>query len=652
MDLHCNRSRACPPPGSRLASWFRAGAFLLPLLLLPALLSAGDPPERGKTISAEVEAAVAGGGSARVIIFLDLPEAALAERSRRKEEIARAQERLLTILTGQDFTTRWRYETVPALAGDLKAPGLSKLAGLPGVLRVDLDPPVEAHLAQSVPIIKADQMRSLGHRGQGITVAILDSGIDTDHLDLSDDLVAQECFCTGGCCPNGTSRMSGAGSAEDGNGHGTNVAGIVTAKGVISPIGVAPDSKIVAIRVLNDSGQSCCSSDVVAGLDWIAANRPDVKVVNMSLGSFALFTGNCDTAASWTLAYASAINNLRSLGVTTFASAGNNASGTQMAAPACIANTLSVGATYDANIGGVGYTACTDSTTSTDKVTCFSNSNSTTDVFAPGAAITSSWLAGLTATYYGTSQASPHAAGCAADLLSANAFLTPAQIETALESSGVPVTDPKNNLTFPRIDCLGALASLGACIDLDGDGYGQPGSAECPNGGAADCDDSHPTVYPGAPQICDGRNNDCNAPGWPAVPPNEVDADSDTHPLCNDCNDSQASVYPGAPQLCDGINNDCNAPGWPAVPPNEVDGDSDGRLLCNDCNDANASIYPGAPQTCDGLNNDCNSPAWPGLAGTNEADDDGDTLTECQGDCADVNASTYPGATRPRCTAP
>src|SRR6185436_14560220 len=119
------------------------------------------------------------------------------------------------------------------------------------------------------------------------------------------------------------------------------------------------------------------------------------------------------------------------------------------------------------------YSVCSDSSTFTNKVTCFSNSNATTDIFAPGAAITSCYLNGGVTTYYGTSQASPHAAGCAADLFSANPALTPAQIETALKTSGVSVVDPKNNRTFPRIDCLGALAALGACIDLDGDGYGK-----------------------------------------------------------------------------------------------------------------------------------------------------------------------------------
>ena len=77
-----------------------------------------------------------------------------------------------------------------------------------------------------------------------------------------------------------------------------------------------------------------------------------------------------------------------------------------------------------------------------------------------------------------------------------------------------------------------------------------------------------------------------------------------------------------------------------------LDDDGDGLSECGgDCNDANAAVSPGADQICgDGLNNDCLDPAWPALAGTNEADDDGDALSECDGDCLDTEAAVHPGA--------
>jgi hypothetical protein len=304
--------------------------------------------------------------------------------------------------------------------------------------------------------VNLDALHTLGYTGKGVTVAVLDSGLDTDHADLSDDLVAQQCFCYAsgaGCCPNGSTTQSGAGAAEDGNGHGTNVTGIITSRGAVAPLGGAPDAQVVAIRVLDNAGIFCCTSDITAGLDWIINNRPDVNLVNMSLGTNALFTGNCDNTYSWTQALATAINTLRSNGVLSFASSGNDRSGASMSAPACIANTISVGAVYDANVGYQERFGCTDSTTQADQVTCFSNSNSTTDLFAPGAPTFSTGRFGGNSAYYGTSQASPLAAACAAVLLEKDLALSPDEVEAALESSSTLVTDTTNGLSFPRLDC-------------------------------------------------------------------------------------------------------------------------------------------------------------------------------------------------------
>jgi hypothetical protein len=127
--------------------------------------------------------------------------------------------------------------------------------------------------------------------------------------------------------------------------------------------------------------------------------------------------------------------------------------------------------------------------------------------------------------------------------------------------------------------------------DDDGDGLS-------PCGG--DCDDTKASVYPGAPQICDGLNNDCTDPSWPALTGSEVDQDGDGLSMClGDCDDARPSVYPGAPQLCDGINNDCGDPNWPMVPANEADADGDGVRVCqNDCNDSDGTIWstPGEVQ--------------------------------------------------------
>jgi subtilisin family serine protease len=148
--------------------------------------------------------------------------------------------------------------------------------------------------------------------------------------------------------------------AEDGNGHGTHVSGIAASDGSVSPVGVAPQAQLVAIKVLRDNGSGYLS-DTVAALDWIYTNNAslNVKVVNMSLGSLDLYTPPCDGAYP---AMTTAINNLRNIGVISFAASGNNANATQMSLPACISSTVvSVGAVYDANVGRINWGICTRS---------------------------------------------------------------------------------------------------------------------------------------------------------------------------------------------------------------------------------------------------------------------------------------------------
>jgi N-acetylneuraminic acid mutarotase len=134
--------------------------------------------------------------------------------------------------------------------------------------------------------------------------------------------------------------------------------------------------------------------------------------------------------------------------------------------------------------------------------------------------------------------------------------------------------------------------------DCDGDGL---------TAVAGDCNDRNANVYPGAAQICDGVNDDCDDPTWPAIPSDEIDYDEDGAPFCRDCDDYNGAVYAGAATICDGLNNNCDDPAWPAVPVDETDGDGDGAPICHlDCDDANPQVGPGFWEQCDGYDNDCN----------------------------------------------
>ena len=130
---------------------------------------------------------------------------------------------------------------------------------------------------------------------------------------------------------------------------------------------------------------------------------------------------------------------------------------------------------------------------------------------------------------------------------------------------------------------------LGSTVDNDGDGF-----SEC----QGDCNDGNAAVYPGAPEICDGLNDNCSDPLWPAVPPGEANADGDAFLLCQgDCDDNRASAYPGAPELCNGLDDDCDG-----VVDNNADASCDDGNPCTDdaCHDGRCDHVGNSAQCDDG----------------------------------------------------
>ena len=203
------------------------------------------------------------------------------------------------------------------------------------------------------------------------------------------------------------------------------------------------------------------TAQVISGLEWVYDNHPEVRVINMSLGTNARFSGYCDSAAAFASVFAQEIDAFRARGTLVFVSSGNNAATDSMQVPACIRNATSVGATYDANFASVSFPGiCTDAPASVDQITCFTNSNVTLDLLAPGAVITSTGRGGGTSSFLGTSQASPHCAGAAAILMEVQPLLTPDEIEAVLKATGKPIFDARNGVTTTRIDLLAAVQSV------------------------------------------------------------------------------------------------------------------------------------------------------------------------------------------------
>ncbi|WP_051309187.1 S8 family peptidase [Desulfogranum japonicum] len=309
-------------------------------------------------------------------------------------------------------------------------------------------------LASSIPLIAADKIHELGITGKGIEVAILDSGVDSDHPDLQSALLAEQCFCFnpgGGCCPNGSASQTGAGSAEDDHGHGTHVSGIIASRGNISAKGVAPGSGITMVKMLDSNNSFYSSSDIVRALDWLNINRPGLDVVNMSLYTNATFSETCDSTYAWTQALYRAVANLTAKNVVVVAIAGNNGEAQIVTAPGCLSNVISVGATD-----------------SDDTVARFSNSHTSVKYFAPGVNIVSDAIGGGTKSMSGTSMAAPHVAGAAALIRQASPGVSNAQMMQALSNNGVDITD-WNGLTRPRIQIYDALCSLVNCSTLGED---------------------------------------------------------------------------------------------------------------------------------------------------------------------------------------
>jgi len=297
------------------------------------------------------------------------------------------------------------------LSATVRRSTLPSIERLPEVTRVWPDREVTAYLDKSVPMIGADRAGAeLGLTGQGITVAVVDSGVDYTHPDLGAGIGP------GFKVVGGYDAYNNDEDPMDDLGHGTHVAGIIAANGGVR--GVAPDARILAVKVLNSGGSGSWST-VVAGVEWAVKNG--AQVINMSLGG----VGTPDDPVS------QSVDNAVQAGVLVVVAAGNSGpSFYTLGSPGMARLALTVGAVD-----------------TSDQLARFSSRGPAPDTFqikpeilAPGVAIRSTFPRGLCAgcdasgyrRFNGTSMASPHVAGAAALLLQAHAGWTPVQVRAAL----------------------------------------------------------------------------------------------------------------------------------------------------------------------------------------------------------------------------
>jgi subtilisin family serine protease len=392
---------------------------------------------------------------------------------RRWAEIAARRATVLTGVPAGQYTLRRRYRALSGFATWASAAAIDALARHPEVVSISLDRRVHMSLDEGAPLVGADAAHTAGWTGSGITVAVLDTGFDSNHPDLANDLIAEACFCNDhpspnkGCCPDESAEQTGPGAAEDDEGHGTSVSGIITSDNAVD-LGVAPNASIVAVKVLDSSG-SGSFSDVAAALDWVLTSGIPlgVDVVNLSLGDGVEY-GNGLSFPCTGSNTANAIALLAAAEVAVFVASGNDAYDNGIQFPACTPEAISVGGVYDASLGSLSWcansscseTLCTDRNTSADKFVCHTNSGLALDLLAPDWKTTTSAMGGGKTDFGGTSAASPYAAAQAAILLEADDTLTPDEIRDLLVSTGTPVINPDNGLSFPRADVEQALIAL------------------------------------------------------------------------------------------------------------------------------------------------------------------------------------------------
>ena len=286
--------------------------------------------------------------------------------------------------------------------------------------------------------------------GDGIGVAIVDTGIDLGHPDLGSPIDAFSAF---------------GGSCADDEGHGTHVAGTVAARdNTIDVIGVAPKAQLYCVKVLDSTG-SGSDAEVMAGLDWVLVNhalvQPNIRVINMSLGR----PGSVDDNPS----FHELIKSLEAAGVAVVVAAGNDAlAEISQKIPAAYSEVIAVASTTA--LTGSNQCRRLSAPIAADTASYFTTDGAKVVVSAPGedaenvsrgclissTGILSTQFGGGTTRMSGTSMASPHVAGVVARHFQANPAFTLSDVRQFLaldaeRKTVAPFDSPTSSYTFDGV---------------------------------------------------------------------------------------------------------------------------------------------------------------------------------------------------------
>lgn len=399
-------------------------------------------------------------------------------------EIEAIEAPVLSSLSTNEFKLRYRFENQAGFSGEVTLDALEKLLSNPRIESIEPVYELKLQTRQGIPLMNASAYRSM-YNGAGTAIAIVDTGIDYMHpklggapLAINNKVIDGNDF---GC--NDPDPMPDQSVCPDDSGypenhaHGTCCAGI--AAGDLGSVGdyiggVAPGAKLYALKVIDENCQMWTDAALKAW-EWCVNNKnlnPDnpILVISHSLGGGRYKKSEDDTR----YAEVEMANRVVQAGITLLAASGNEGYSDSIGAPACLNNIISVGAVYDADLGNVNLPAVPCSEYARiDNVPCYSNTAYFLDILAPATnAYTTDIVgqAGYTSgnyfeNYGGTSAACPYAAGAVACLQSAakeltGEFLSPHEIRHILRSTGDAVTDPKADITKPRINLARAIEKI------------------------------------------------------------------------------------------------------------------------------------------------------------------------------------------------
>ena len=337
------------------------------------------------------------------------------------------------------FEPSWRFHHIPIIAGTIETELLDDLLNVEGVVFLTLNGELRIALDNAIGIHHVDTVWDYGYTGEGISIAIIDTGIDPLHVglnDFDDDPTTNDPKVVAFYDALDDSGDDGSGETEpyDDQGHGSHCAGISAGTGAVdeNPMGgddskpyrgVAPDAWLVGVKVL-DSGGSGSFAEVMRGMEWTIDNKIkyNIRAASMSLGGVWLVELTQEQEERIT----HLANEMVAAGISLMIAAGNSAGYGTIGTPGAAKDVITVGATED----------------SKDLAVYSSKGPTHEGQIKPNVAAIGSAVMSVEAnsgngyaSYSGTSMATPMVAGMAVLLLQANPDLQPLMIRTILEST-------------------------------------------------------------------------------------------------------------------------------------------------------------------------------------------------------------------------